>query len=163
MLRICACMMHFYACIVQNMCMLEINVCPNIYVLETYLHVRNTCMIEIYIHAGTQPAIFQGRRGLVELGHFYKHFVENTRKKGPARKNSGVFSARYPQGRGGPPPPPLSSPLVARLPCQKYISMSEMYAYQKYICKYFQESMHVRNILYACQKDFHIFLEVYGI
>ena len=58
MLRICACMMHFYACIVQNMCMLEINVCPNIYVLETYLHVRNTCMIEICIHAGTQPAIF---------------------------------------------------------------------------------------------------------
>ena len=126
MLGICACMMHFYACIVQNMCMLEISVCQNIYVLETYLHVRNICMIEIYIHAGTQPAIFQGRGGLVILGHFYKHFVENTRKKGPARKNSGVFSARYPQGRGGPSPSP-PAPSLLSLSCAP--AMLKVYKY----------------------------------
>ena len=38
-------------------------------------------------HAGVQPEIFQDRRGFVELGHFDKHFVKNTRKKGPAREN----------------------------------------------------------------------------
>ena len=27
--------------------------------------------------------IFQDRGGFVELGHFDKHFVKNTRKKGP--------------------------------------------------------------------------------
>ena len=27
-----------------------------------------------------RPEIFQGRRGLVGFGHFYKHFVKNTRK-----------------------------------------------------------------------------------
>ena len=32
-------------------------------------------------HAGAQPEIFQGRGGFVELGHFDKHFVKNTRKK----------------------------------------------------------------------------------
>ena len=122
MLRICACMMHFYACIVQNMCMLEINVCPNIYVLETYLHVRNTCMIEIYIHAGTQPAIFQGRRGLVELGHFYKHFVENTRKKGPARKIREFFLLDILRVGEDPPAPSLLS-----LSCAP--AMLEVYKY----------------------------------
>ena len=30
-----------------------------------------------------QPEIFQGRGGFVELGHFNKHFVKNTRKKVP--------------------------------------------------------------------------------
>ena len=30
-----------------------------------------------------QPEIFQGRGGFVELGHFDKHFVKNTRKKVP--------------------------------------------------------------------------------
>ena len=34
-----------------------------------------------------QPAIFQGRGGLVGLGHFYKHFV----KKGPAGKILSFF------------------------------------------------------------------------
>ena len=46
--------------------------------------------------AGAQPEIFQGRWGLVGLGHFYKRFVKNTRKKGSAEKNLGVFSPRYP-------------------------------------------------------------------
>ena len=32
----------------------------------------------------------------MRLRHFYKHFVKNTRKKGPAEKNLGVFSPRYP-------------------------------------------------------------------
>ena len=48
------------------------------------------------IFAGAQPEIFQGRGGLPGLGHFYKHFVKNSRKKGPARKNLRVFSPRYP-------------------------------------------------------------------
>ena len=37
-------------------------------------------------HAGVQPEIFQGRGGFVELGHFDKHFVKNTRKKAPQGK-----------------------------------------------------------------------------
>ena len=41
--------------------------------------------------AGAQPEIFQGRWGLVGLGYFYKRFVKNTRKKGSAEKNLGVF------------------------------------------------------------------------
>ena len=36
--------------------------------------------------AGAQPEIFQGRWGLVGLGHFYKRFVKNTRKKAPQGK-----------------------------------------------------------------------------
>ena len=31
--------------------------------------------------SGAQPEFFQGRGGLMDLGHFYKHFVKNTRKK----------------------------------------------------------------------------------
>ena len=46
-------------------------------------------------NAGAQPEIFQGKGGLVGLGHFCKHFVKNTRKKGHAGKNLGVFSPRY--------------------------------------------------------------------
>ena len=42
-------------------------------------------------NAGAQPKIFQGRGGLVGLGHFFKYFVKNTRKKGHAGKNLGVF------------------------------------------------------------------------
>ena len=42
--------------------------------------------------AGAQPWFFYGRGGLVGLGHFYKHFVKNTRKKGTAGKNLGVFT-----------------------------------------------------------------------
>ena len=36
--------------------------------------------------AGSQPEIFQGRGGFVELGHFDKFFVKNTREKSPQRK-----------------------------------------------------------------------------
>ena len=50
-----------------------------------------------HIYTGAQPEIFQGRGVLVKLGHFYKHFVKNTRKKGPTGKNLGVFSSRYSQ------------------------------------------------------------------
>ena len=42
-----------------------------------------------------QLEIFQGRGGFVKLGHFDKHFVKNSRKKGPAGKNFRVFSPRY--------------------------------------------------------------------
>ena len=36
--------------------------------------------------AGSQPEIFQGRGSFVELGHFDKFFVKNTREKSPQRK-----------------------------------------------------------------------------
>ena len=45
--------------------------------------------------SGAQPETFQGRGGFVELGHFEKLFVKNTRKKDPAGKNVGAFSRRY--------------------------------------------------------------------
>ena len=42
-----------------------------------------------------QPEIFQGRAGFLELEHFNKHFVNNTRKRDFAGKHFGVFSPRY--------------------------------------------------------------------
>ena len=45
--------------------------------------------------AGAQPEIFQDRGDFVELGHFNKHFVKNTRKKDPAGKKFEDFSPRY--------------------------------------------------------------------
>ena len=39
-----------------------------------------------YVYTGAQSEIFQGRGGLVGLGHFYKHFVKNTKKKVPHGK-----------------------------------------------------------------------------
>ena len=49
----------------------------------------------LFPHASAQPEIFQGRGGFVELGHFDKDFVKNTRNKGPTGKNFEVFSTRY--------------------------------------------------------------------
>ena len=48
-------------------------------------------------NAGAQPEIVQGREGegggeVVELGHFNKHFVKNTRKRGPTGKHLRFFS-----------------------------------------------------------------------
>ena len=40
---------------------------------------------------GSQPQIIQGRWGFVKLGHFYKNFVKNSRKKVPAGKISEFF------------------------------------------------------------------------
>ena len=51
--------------------------------------------IMLFPHASAQPEIFQGRGGFVELGHFDKDFVKNTRNKGPTGKNFEVFSTRY--------------------------------------------------------------------
>ena len=39
-----------------------------------------------YVYTGAQSEIFQGRGGLVGLGHFYKHFVKNTKKKKRSRR-----------------------------------------------------------------------------
>ena len=49
------------------------------------------------LSAGAQPEIFQGTggRGFLELGHFDKHFVKSTRKRGPTKKHFGSFSPRY--------------------------------------------------------------------
>ena len=41
-------------------------------------------------NTGVQPEIFQGRGGFVELGHFDKLFVKNT-KKAPQRKILELF------------------------------------------------------------------------
>ena len=54
-----------------------------------------TWTLVLFSHAGAQPEIFQGRGGFLGLAHFDKHFVKNTRKKGPAGKNFGVVSPRY--------------------------------------------------------------------
>ena len=48
----------------------------------------------LLLKAGTQPELFQGRGGFVELGHFDQLFVKNT-KKGSAGKNFVAFSTRY--------------------------------------------------------------------
>ena len=45
--------------------------------------------------ASAQPDIFQGRRGFGQLEHFDRHFIKNTRKKGPIEKHFEVFSPRY--------------------------------------------------------------------
>ena len=37
----------------------------------------------------------EGRGDFVELGHFYKHFVKNSRIKSSAETNFGFFSPRY--------------------------------------------------------------------
>ena len=49
-------------------------------------------MIDI---TGAQPGIFQGRGVSLEEGHFNKHFIYKTRKKGPTEKKLEVFSTRY--------------------------------------------------------------------
>ena len=41
--------------------------------------------------SGAQP----GQGCVVELGHFDKPFVKNTRKKDPTENNFGAFSSRY--------------------------------------------------------------------
>ena len=46
-----------------------------------------TWTLVLFPYAGAQPEIFQGRGGFLELAHFSKHFVKNTRKKGPSGKN----------------------------------------------------------------------------
>ena len=47
--------------------------------------------IKVHSCTGVQPENFQGRGGLKGLGHLYKHFVTNTRKKGPNGKFWGFF------------------------------------------------------------------------
>ena len=46
---------------------------------------------------GTQPKLFQSRRGLADLGHFSKLYVKIKRKKAFAAKNFGAFSPKYSQ------------------------------------------------------------------
>ena len=46
-------------------------------------------------YADTQSEIFQGTGVFMKLGHFHKHFANNTRKKKLKRKNCGVFSPRH--------------------------------------------------------------------
>ena len=49
----------------------------------------------IYVYIGPKPQTFQGKGGLVELEHFDKHFIKNTRKRRPAWKHLGDFSSGY--------------------------------------------------------------------
>ena len=41
--------------------------------------------------SGAQPEIFQGKGGLVGLGHFYKHFVKKHKEKRPRSDKLGSF------------------------------------------------------------------------
>ena len=47
-----------------------------------------------YVYTGAQSEILQGRGGLVGLGHLYKHFVKNTKRKAPTVKDMGFFPPR---------------------------------------------------------------------
>ena len=63
----------------------KMKICDNICLIHfigNYMHVNIT---------GAQTEIFQGRGGLVGLGHFYKHFVKNTRQKAPHGKIGEFF------------------------------------------------------------------------
>ena len=44
---------------------------------------------EQFLSAGKQPEFFQGRGGFMELEHFDKHFVKNTRREDLAEKHFG--------------------------------------------------------------------------
>ena len=48
--------------------------------------------IGMYLSAGAQSEIFNGREGFVKLGHFSKHFVKNSKKKAPQGKFRSSFS-----------------------------------------------------------------------
>ena len=48
-----------------------------------------------FLPTGAQPEISQGRGGFMKLGHSDKHFVKNSRKKGPVGKNVEVFFLWY--------------------------------------------------------------------
>ena len=63
----------------------KMKICDNICLIHfigNYMHVNIT---------GAQTEIFQGSGGLVGLGHFYKHFVKNTRQKAPHGKIGEFF------------------------------------------------------------------------
>ena len=48
--------------------------------------ISQNCHLLNRMKPGAQAEIFQSRGGLVGFGHFYKHFVKNTRKKAPQGK-----------------------------------------------------------------------------
>ena len=43
-----------------------------------------TWNLVLFPHSDAQPEILQGIICFVELGHFHRYFVKNSRKKGPA-------------------------------------------------------------------------------
>ena len=45
--------------------------------------------------AGAQQETLQCKKDFLEQGHLDKHYIYNTCKKKPAKKNFGVFSSRY--------------------------------------------------------------------
>ena len=53
-------------------------------------------ILKLLVAKGAQPQIFQGRGGLVGLGHFINILLKTPEKKCAAGKNLGVFSPRYP-------------------------------------------------------------------
>ena len=74
---------------------------------------RGEVFNEVKHNSGAQIEIFQGRGGFVELGHFNKHFVKNTRKNVRVLQNQGTpvdFQKRLFEHS-----PPPRHPLVARL------------------------------------------------
>ena len=117
------------------------------------MYIANTCNYQRFtvntVHllykltAGAQPEIFQGRRGLGRLEHFYKHFVKITRKKIPQEKILESFlldtlkttfwvenltqkltqSVHFSLNQPPPPPPlPICVPELRVISCQKQIN-----------------------------------------
>ena len=56
-----------------------------VFITKEFTQCKTSCT------SGAQPEFFQDRVGFVKLGHFDKHFVKNSRKKGPAGKISEFF------------------------------------------------------------------------
>ena len=57
-----------------------------------FLGINVHCKIlKLITKSGAQPEIFQGRGGFVELGHFDKLFVKNTKRKVSLRKLLELF------------------------------------------------------------------------
>ena len=107
---------------------------------------------------GSQPEIFQGRGGFVKLGHFNKHFVKNTRKKGAAGKIFGVYQCLFFQNQGtffdfqkwqeGPSP----SPLVARLvPSGSYVQkhLPEVFYWKRCCLQLYQKK--TLSHMFSCE------------
>ena len=87
--------MHEYTCIYLNKQSSE-------YARMTYrelIHIQNTVkhlrwsflQKQYYLSAAKQPEVSQGRVGFVDLAHFDKYFIQNTRRKGPQENNLEVF------------------------------------------------------------------------
>ena len=91
----------------QNFPVFSFWVAINNYHYETVLYIQRTSNYFLVLHSswskyrvrflisssfsGAQAEVFQRRGGFVELEHFHKLFVKNTRRKGSTGNNFGAF------------------------------------------------------------------------